>query len=181
MTRTSGINPKFDAREVHMRATSVIGLALAIASAGVSAVAQTPPPTLQLPPPVTLQTPPAQMWLTIGGSQIGGGSGSIPVSQSAIYVDDGPAAFVGAPLSMLPMALPARQAAVAGLSFGIRAWKEGEKARVVVFAALEDKRAPNGRTETPIATFMIAPGQSIEVPQTESWGASRVYVSAALR
>jgi len=65
--------------------------------------------------------------------------------------------------------------------FDIRAWKEGDKARVAVYARLEDKRAPEGNTETPIATFAIAPGQSIQVREAEKWGGPRLAVSAALR
>jgi hypothetical protein len=67
------------------------------------------------------------------------------------------------------------------LTFAIRAWRENEKARVVVYAVLDDKRAPAGRTETPISTFTISPGQAIEVPEPEKWGASRVSVRAAVR
>jgi hypothetical protein len=63
-------------------------------------------------------------------------------------------------------------------SFRIRAWREGEKARVVVYAAMLDDRAPKSETETPIATFSIGLGQSVEVSETEKWGAAHVVVGA---
>jgi hypothetical protein len=71
--------------------------------------------------------------------------------------------------------------APAGLWFGIRAWWAGDKARVMVYALLDDPRAPGGRTQTPIAMRDIAPGQSIEISETEKWGASRVVIKAISR
>lgn len=65
--------------------------------------------------------------------------------------------------------------------FGIRAWWAGDKARVVVYALLDDKRAPGGKSQTPIAIRDIAPPQSIEIAETEKWGASRVFVKAVAR
>ena len=67
------------------------------------------------------------------------------------------------------------------LRFSIRAWRQGEKARVVVYASLEDKRAPGGRTETPISTFTIAPSETVQVPEAEKWGGTRLAVMARLR
>lgn len=112
-----------------------------------------------------------EIWITVKHSQVAGGSAAVRVVRSEIYVD-GPSAGVGIPLSA------GKQPE---LMFSIRGWKEGDKARVVVSARLEDKRAPDGATETPIATFVIAPGQSIDVRETEKWGAPPLVVSAALR
>jgi len=43
---------------------------------------------------------------------------------------------------------------------------------------LLDRRAPKGRTNTPIATFLIAPKQSLEVKEAHIWGALGLVVSA---
>jgi hypothetical protein len=123
--------------------------------------------------PAALRAPQPDISITIAPSQVSGGSATVPVRRAEMYVES-PFAGVGAPA-------PLRGTAVTGLSFGIRAWKEGDKARVVVYAVLNDPRAPGGKTETPISTFVMAPGQSVEVPETEKWGASRVFVKAALR
>jgi len=112
-----------------------------------------------------------EIWVTVAYSQVAGGSAGVPVVRNEIYVDGAPAAGIGFP--------PAGK--VAELTFNIRAWKEGDKARVVVSARLQDTRAPGGATDTPIATFTLAPTQSIEVRETEKWGAPPLRVSAALR
>jgi hypothetical protein len=70
---------------------------------------------------------------------------------------------------------------IPGLMFSLRAWQEGSRARVVVFARLEDRRAPQGKTESPIATFLLTPGQTVEVRDSEAWGAPRLVVAAETR
>jgi len=117
------------------------------------------------------QTP--DMSITIAPSQVTGAEASIPVMRNEMYVDSRPFVWVGAP--------PLRGTAVPGLAFGIRAWREGDKARVVVYAMLDDKRAPDGKTQTPIASVGLALGQSVEISETEKWGASRVFVKAVGR
>jgi len=47
----------------------------------------------------------------------------------------------------------------------------------VIYAVMIDDRAPRKETETPIATFAIAIGQSVEVSETEQWGAAHLIVS----
>lgn len=115
---------------------------------------------------------PGSIEITIAPSQIPGGSAAVIVWGNEPYVN-GPFAGVGAQA--------ATGTQVSGLSFAIRAWKENDKSRVVVYAVLDDKRAPSGRTETPINTFTIAPGQTVEIPETERWGAARVAVTATVR
>ena len=61
--------------------------------------------------------------------------------------------------------------------FGVRAWKEGDKTRLVVFAVLHDPRSPASQTETPISTVALALGESVEVKEAPSWGA-HLLVSA---
>ena len=121
--------------------------------------------------PAAPQAAQRDVWVTVKYSQVAGGSAAVPVVRNEIYVEGTPAAGVGFP--------PAGEKTT--VTFNIRAWKEGDKARVVVSARLEDTRAPGGATETPIATFTIAPTQSIEVRETEKWGAPPLLVSAALR
>jgi hypothetical protein len=93
----------------------------------------------------------------------------VAVQQTAFYMD-GPSAGVPA-----RPAVPG--AAVSVSSFSLRAWKEGDKARLVVYAVMNDPRAPNGRTETPIATFALGAGESADVREAERWGAARLTVS----
>ena len=123
-----------------------------------------------IPAATTSQTQGSEIWITVQTSDVAGASADVPARHSEIYVGP-PFAFIGVP----------GQETTGGVMFGIRAWKEAPKARVVVYAVLEDKRAPGGKTETPIATFAISPGDSILVPQPENWGGKRLTVRAALR
>jgi hypothetical protein len=121
------------------------------------------------------------VWISIAGSQMTTGEASVPVRNTDLYFEDGPLAAIGAPPA-IKLEPPAVQLnAVDGLWFGIRAWWVGDKPRVVVYAMLDDKRAPGGKSQTPIAKVDLAPGQSMEIPQTEKWGASRVFVKATAR
>jgi hypothetical protein len=97
-----------------------------------------------------------------------------------LYLDDVPLGAIGAPPPTVAAGKPVREAP-AGLWFGIRAWWAGDKARVMVYALLDDPRAPSGKTQTPIAIRDIAPGQSTEISETEKWGASRVFIKAVAR
>ena len=84
--------------------------------------------------------------------------------------------------SIPPTALaPADEPAAA--DFKIRAWKEADRARVVVFAVTRaERRAGTDReTETQIATFLLAAGDSREVPETSKYAARPVTISARLR
>jgi len=97
-----------------------------------------------------------------------GGRAAVWASRSEIYLD-GPAAGVG----------PATGESLPPLLFMVRSWKEADKARVVVYARLKDTRAPGGATETPIATFVMAPGDTRAIPEAEKWGGPRITVTAA--
>src|SRR5215207_7701134 len=94
-----------------------------------------------VPGSVAVQTAQSDIWITITPSGRPGGSASVPARGSEIYID-GPAVGVGVP----------GQESAPQVMFTMRAWREKEKARVVVYARLQDKRAPGGSTETPIAT-----------------------------
>ena len=118
-----------------------------------------------------VQTQRSEMWVTIQPSGIPGGKAAVPVSNEQIYVE-GISAGVG---------VPGQENNPAAAQFWIRAWKEGLKARVIVYARLSDDRAPSGTTETPIATFAVASGETIEVPQAERWGGKRLAVACELR
>jgi hypothetical protein len=95
---------------------------------------------------------------------------AVGVQSDEVYVGGGSAGTVAQP------ALSAAKVAVT--NFRIRAWKEGDKARVIVYAVLIDDRSPKGETETPISTFTLTLGQSVEVHETTAWGAAPVVVSA---
>jgi len=62
--------------------------------------------------------------------------------------------------------------------FNIRAWSEGQKARVVVYAWLTDDRAPQGATETPIETFVMGLGDTRKVAEADKWGGPRLTLTA---
>src|SRR5215467_14526600 len=111
--------------------------------------------------------------IAIFPSQIPGGAANVPVWGREPYTE-GPFAGVGAQA-------PRTGANIKGLTFGIRAWHESDTTRVVVYAVLEDQRSPSGSTQTPIRTFTISPGQTVEVPETEKWGAARVAVKATFQ
>ena len=114
----------------------------------------------------------AQPGFTIHLTQ-GAGIASIPVQRTEMYFVGGPAAVIA------PFGTP--EGSKPELTFAIRAWRDGEKARVAVYAQLADKRAPTGRTETPIATFRLARGQNVEVKEATAWGARGLVVSADSR
>jgi hypothetical protein len=122
--------------------------------------------------PAVPQVAQQDIWVIVAYSQVAGGSASVRVMRNEIYVDNGPTAGVG---------MPVPNGERSELMFTVRGWKEGEKARVVVSARLDDKRAPGGATETPIATFTIAATESIEVRETQKWGAPPLRVTAVLR
>jgi hypothetical protein len=117
------------------------------------------------------QTPPSDLWITVEPSGRPGGQASVRVTKGEMYVD-GPAAWVG---------VAGQETAADPVLFSIRAWKEGEKARVVVYAKLKDTRAPGGSTETPIATFSLTARETVHVQEAEKWGGTRLAVSATLR
>ena len=113
-----------------------------------------------------------------------GGRAAVWASRSEIYLD-APAAGVGKPpvagVDVPPAAGVGRATgeSLPPLMFVVRSWKEADKARVVVYARLKDTRAPSGATETPIATFVMAPGDTRAVPEAEDWGGPRIAVTAA--
>jgi hypothetical protein len=115
------------------------------------------------------QTPTADMSVTVKAEA--GGFASVVVARNEMYIADGPIAGVG------PRVLTDNPAPP--LMFNIRAWKEGQKARVVVYAWIRDNRAPDGATETPIATFAMVPGEKRDVTEAQIWGGPRLTVSAA--
>ena len=137
-----------------MRYCLVVALVLALGSAAATAV----------------QAPP-DLWITVEPSGRPGGQASVKVMKAEMYVD-GPSAWIG---------VAGQQMAADPVGFSIRAWREGERARVVVYAKLKDTRAPGGSTETPIATFPLTARQTVHVPEAEKWGGPPLAVSAALR
>ncbi len=143
------------AGRLHMRQFALIGLVLVAASGYVSGI----------------QAPPGSVLVRITAARAAGGSAGVGATRGTMYT--------GAPFASVRASAPLTGNAPEGLSFGVRAWKQGPNTiGVVVYAVLDDRRAPTGQTETPISTFTIAPGQTVEVPETEKWGASRVSVTA---
>jgi len=118
-----------------------------------------------------LQAPPPELWITVEPSGRPGGQASVRAMNAEMYIE-GPVAWIG---------VPGQETSADPVFFSIRAWREGEKARVVVYARLKDPRAPGGSTETPIATFPLAAKETVHVPEAEKWGGPRLAVTAALQ
>lgn len=113
--------------------------------------------------PQTQPEPRADMWVnvrTIPATPYGAAHG---VLRSEMYLGGG---WIGIG------AVPAAEGTpVNARMFRVRAWKEGVNARIVVYAVLDDSRSPKGETETPIKTEALGLGQSVEVTETQAWGA----------
>jgi hypothetical protein len=87
--------------------------------------------------------------------------------------------YSGGPWAAVP-AQPLRvDSTVLTNDFRIRAWAESGHTRVVVYAVSRDDQARE--TETQIATFPLATGESRDVIETEQYGAAHVFVSADAR
>jgi len=122
------------------------------------------------------QLPSAGVWIIVthpDRSQV-----LVPVSRHEMHIEGGPQPGFAQPNQC---AQPSDCLQPPELAFTIRAWKEGSKARVVVFARLPDLRAPEGVTETPIATFALAPGETRDVREPEKWGGPRLTANAAVQ
>lgn len=116
----------------------------------------------------TRQASDSDIWISIAAQNVAGGMASVRALNSEIYIE-GPAAGIGV------------ERASDDLMFTIKAWKEGDRARVVVSARLKDTRAPGGFTETPISTFRIAARESVEVAESQRWGGPRLLLRAFVR
>lgn len=119
------------------------------------------------------QLPSAGMWIIVthpDRSQV-----LVPVSRNEMYIDGAPNPMIAQPHECPG---PTECPNPPKLAFTIRAWRERSNARVVVSARLPDLRAPEGVTETAIATFVIAPGEKRDVPEPEKWGGPRLTASA---
>jgi hypothetical protein len=119
---------------------------------------------------VSSQAAPGQRSVMMSQERVGGINVMVPLDRDAFYLAQ--------PVARVP-AEPARQdATLTALAFSVRAWKEGDGARVVVSAVVPVSR---GEVETPIATFALAHGESRRVTETEQWGASPVLLRAVAR
>jgi hypothetical protein len=90
------------------------------------------------------------------------------------------AAYSGGPFADVP-ARPIKQDTPVTVSdFRIRAWKapESPAASVALYAVSRD--ASDRAIETLMATFTLKAGESVEVTDTEKYGAAHVTLSAAL-
>ena len=118
--------------------------------------------TLIGPTTIASQLPPADAWVRLGYPNTTSPAIAVAAVRTQFYL--------GGPSAEIPARGFAPGSLVRAKSFLLRAWKEGDKARVVIYAVMIDDRAPRKETETPIATFAIAIGQSVEVSETEQWG-----------
>ena len=114
----------------------------------------------------------------------------VPVVRAEMYIEGGPRPEFaqphecGPPTACVPpqeCSPPTLCVHPPDLAFTIRAWKEGNKARVAVYARLPDLRAPEGVTETAIATFALSPGETKDVREPEKWGGPRLTARSAVQ
>jgi hypothetical protein len=142
------------------------------------------------------QLPTSGMWIIVthpDRSQV-----LVPVTRNEMYIEGAPNPMIAQPhecggptacynppppglAQHRECAQPIACANPPELAFTIRAWREGGRARVVVSARLPDLRAPEGMTETAIATFVIAPGETRDLREPEKWGGPRLTASAAVQ
>jgi hypothetical protein len=97
-------------------------------------------------------------------------------SRASIGVSD-PAPYQGGPWAAVPASALRPDSNVTAAGFRIRAWSENQKTRVVVFAVIPEEK--DREKEIQIATFLLDPGQSIQLTETERYDAAHVTVSAA--
>src|SRR5688572_8894761 len=88
--------------------------------------------------------------------------------------------YIGEPAVIVP-ARAMTGATPKASHFAVRAWREAERIKAVVYAVVTDRGAPNGALETPIATYTLPVGQRVRVTQTELWGASPIVLSTLQR
>jgi len=85
--------------------------------------------------------------------------------------------YAGGPWAAIPASCLNDSPEATARDFRIRAWKEAESTRVVVFAVVTDATAATKERETQIATFLMSSGQSVNVTQTAEYNAAPVTVS----
>ena len=88
------------------------------------------------------------------------------------------APYDGGPWAEIPASCLNDSPHATAKDFRIRAWKEADRTRVVVFAVMEDANAAAKEREKQIATFVISPGQSINVTETTTYNAEPVTLCA---
>ena len=90
------------------------------------------------------------------------------------------AIYSGGPWASVPARPIKPDTQVTATEFRIRAWKapQATAARVALFAVSRD--SSDRETETEMAIFAIEVGQSVEVKDTEKYGAAHVTLSAEL-
>ena len=85
--------------------------------------------------------------------------------------------YAGGPWAAIPDPCVSGNRQVTQPHLRIRAWKEADAARVVVFSVtLRDGLTPE--TETQVATFLLTAGQSVELPQATTSAGAVVTISA---
>ena len=116
----------------------------------------------------TAQSQPINVWLSQGRFDA-----TITATRVEPYLGGDP--YAGLPIR----ALGDDSKLIAGLQARVRAWPEGDKTRVVVFAV--QNPAPAKYLETPVATFLASPGDPERVVPMEDFGGAPVRVRVAYR
>jgi hypothetical protein len=86
--------------------------------------------------------------------------------------------YQGGPWAGMPASCLNDSPQATAKGFRIRAWKEAESARVVVYVVVEDAAAPDKERESQIAIFTLSSGQSVNVTQAGQYNALPFTVSA---
>jgi hypothetical protein len=114
------------------------------------------------------QSQPVNVWVSQGRFDA-----TITATRVEPYLGGDP--YAGIPI----MALEDDSKMIVSLQARVRAWPEGDKTRVIVFAV--QNPAPAKYLETPVATFLASPGDPERVVPMEDFGGAPVRVRVAYK
>jgi hypothetical protein len=105
--------------------------------------------------------------LMISQERRGGVNVILKITQNAFYI--------GEPAVSVP-AEALTGAALRASRFAVRGWREGDHARIVVYALVIDSQVANKTLETAIATYAVQGANPIRVTETAEWGAAPIVL-----
>ena len=117
---------------------------------------------------VAAQSKPVNVWVSQGKFDA-----TITATRTEPYLGGDP--YAGIPI----LALGDDSKMIVSLGARVRAWPEGDRTRVIVFAV--QNSAPAKYLETPVATFLASPGDPERVVPMEDFGGAPVRVRVGYR